>query len=108
MADLQGFEPRQSEPESLVLPLHHRSALWCIIYHEFVKMQMIFLKNSQKIHIFSQISHKISEMLVFHFFSAEENWSWESDFVRFCFARAKRACAMRRATSGAAFKMVCS
>ena len=27
MAALQGFEPRQNDPESLVLPLHHRAAL---------------------------------------------------------------------------------
>ena len=45
MADLQGFEPRQSEPESLVLPLHHRSALCHIIYHTFYKMQIVFSKN---------------------------------------------------------------
>ena len=25
MAEAQGFEPRQSEPKSLVLPLHHAS-----------------------------------------------------------------------------------
>ena len=42
MADLQGFEPRQSEPESLVLPLHHRSAYWYIIYHKKWKIQAYF------------------------------------------------------------------
>ena len=55
MADLQGFEPRQSEPESLVLPLHHRSALWHIIYHEFAELQVKFLK---KIKFFSTKSVK--------------------------------------------------
>ena len=47
MADLQGFEPRQSEPESLVLPLHHRSALCHKIYHKFAKLQVDFLKFSK-------------------------------------------------------------
>ena len=27
--DLPGFEPRQTEPKSVVLPLHHRSILDC-------------------------------------------------------------------------------
>ena len=50
MADLQGFEPRQSEPESLVLPLHHRSALCHKIYHRFGKLQVDFLKISEISH----------------------------------------------------------
>ena len=45
-----------------------------------------------------------------HLFSKFFQWKKigfrKSDFVRFCFAQAKRACAMRRATSGNAFKMV--
>ena len=51
---------------------------------------------------------KSEKSLFFNFFQRKKIGVGKSDFVRFCFARAKRACAMRRATSGAAFKMVCS
>ena len=45
---------------------------------------------------------------LFQFFQRKKIGVEKSDFVRFGFARAKRACAMRRATSDTAFKVVCS
>ena len=47
-------------------------------------------------------------MLVFQFFSSEENWSWKKWFCQILFCASKTRVRMRRATSGAAFKMVCS
>ena len=29
LVDLPGFEPGQTDPESVVLPLHHKS-VWCL------------------------------------------------------------------------------
>ncbi|MBQ9088408.1 MAG: hypothetical protein IJY46_06485, partial [Lentisphaeria bacterium] len=72
---------------------------------------MIFQKSRQILIFvpnFAQLSHKISKILVFQFFQRKKIGVEKSDFVRFGFARAKRACAMRRATSGTAFKVVCS
>ena len=41
--------------------------------------------------IFSpQLSHKISETLVFHFFQRKKIGFGKSDFVRFCFAKSKK------------------
>ena len=42
----------------------------------------IFIKNTQ-------LSHKISETLVFHFFQRKKIGFGKSDFVRFCFAKSK-------------------
>ena len=60
----------------------------------------------QKSTVIPQISHKIENSLMFSSFSAEENQILKKDFDRFCLAQAKRACAMRRATSDTAFKTV--
>lgn len=42
--DLPGFEPRQTEPKSVVLPLHHRSIFlfWDCKYIAFFKVCKIF------------------------------------------------------------------
>ena len=72
---------------------------------------MIFQKSRQILIFvpnFAQLSHKISKILVFQFFQRKKIGVEKSDFVRYCFAQAKRACAMRRATSDTAFKVVCS
>jgi hypothetical protein len=36
-----GFEPRQTESESVVLPLHHSPPKWLILQHYFRKFSKI-------------------------------------------------------------------
>ena len=49
----EGFEPSQTESESVVLPLHH-PAVWCFNYNKFVFEVNIFPLKSHKLNLVFQ------------------------------------------------------
>ena len=73
----------------------------------FCQIFSIYLFQLLKKRVSLLLSPEISETLIFlNFFSGRKLDSEKVVFARFCFAQAKRACALRRATSETAFKML--